>query len=174
MTRIPVPASGPAAPVDSAAATSDVVVRLGDAIGERVAMVRRAEERLASFAFIEATARVDHGASPPGVEAHGGDGATDWRYFTLQALRAIADPWTASLLDALPPDGLTIDEVAARLREDRLVVRDRVAALASAGLVSRALESDRVRITTLGAALLETVAAVAATAAARDTRGGPR
>ena len=41
---------------------------------------------------------------------------------------------------------------------DRLVAADRVGRLASAGLVGRELESDRVALTPLGEALLDLVA----------------
>jgi hypothetical protein len=74
------------------------------------------------------------------------------------------------ILDALRGDGLPLEMLTGTIEPavpDRLVAADRVGALASAGLVGRDLESDRVALTPLGAALLDLVAELEHRAAAR-------
>jgi len=150
-------------PVDG----SDTVMdRLAAAIRTRVDARLAAEARLASFAFSEQPAA---GRSPSTALAD--DVPVDWRYFVLRAIGALGDPDSVRILDALRGDGLPLETLMGAIEpvaHDRLVAADRVGALASAGLVGRELESDRVTLTPLGAALLDLVADLERRAGARQ------
>lgn len=137
----------------------ELIGRLAGALRARVEAQRRAEDRLASFAFTEepATGRSD----PLGW---GGRATVDWSYFATGALRIVGEPGTLRLLGLLRGNGLPLDELAPLIgsgEPDRLAVADRVGALTSGGLVVRELESDRITLTPLGTALLDLVDMIA-------------
>ncbi len=118
---------------------------------------RRAEERLASFAFREE-------ASPDGGASPARSGATSWRYHVTRAMRIAGDPAVLTLLEALRGGPLPLPEVSSGAYADaQLVAGDPVAAadwigaLAAAGFVTRELETDRVAIAPLGLATLALV-----------------
>ncbi|KRT63148.1 MAG: hypothetical protein XU10_C0014G0005 [Chloroflexi bacterium CSP1-4] len=109
----------------------------------RVREQRRAEERLAGFAFREsgaAVGSVESGAAP----------ATDWRYYLARTFREASEPSTLALLLSLRSGERPLRE----LGEDHLAVADQVGRLATAGLVSRPLDSERVSLAPLGEAVL--------------------
>lgn len=145
------------------AASRDVVGQLAAALWDRVESQRRADDRLASFAFSEgpATGRTESPVGQPDV-------VVDWPYFVLRAFRVLSEPATLPVLDAVRGDGRSLDELVGLVGSgtgDRLAAVDRVGGLASAGLAIRELETDRVRLTPLGEALLDLVAEVARRAA---------
>lgn len=139
----------------------DPIDRLAAALRLRVEALRRTEEALAAFAFRE--------EAP--ADAPSADAPVDWRYHAARALGAVAAPTTLSLVAALAGPGRTIDELsrvdglASALGGDRLAIAEAVAALASAGLAVRQLETDRVQLTPLGEALLALVDDIARRAA---------
>lgn len=137
----------------------DLVERVAVALRDRVAAQRRAEERIASFAFTEGRA-----PDTPDPGTSGDLTAGDWCYFAGRALRLAGEPWTLQLLEALRAGGRSIDEIAASGGpgpHDRLAAADWVGGLASAGLVARELESGRISLTPLGEALRDLVAEIA-------------
>lgn len=148
-------ASGTVAATPDDDGADDPVGRLAVALRARVEAQRRAEDRLASFAFTEGPAR-NLPASPAGAPGE----SVDWRYFASAALRAVSDPTTLSMLEEVRGDGRPIHELAGLPGSgihDHLAVTDRIGRLASAGLVVRELESDRISLTGLGEALLDLV-----------------
>src|SRR3990170_801542 len=128
----------------------------------RVREQRRAEERLASFAFREGgrvVGPVESGAAP----------ATDWRYYLARTFREASEPATLALLLRLRPAERSLGD----LGEDRLAVADQVGRLATAGLVSRPLDSELVSLAPLGEAVLALYDALEARLAA-DSDGDGR
>lgn len=149
--------AGAAAELGPMADTADALLeRLAEAVRMRVAGRLAAETRLASFAFAERAA-----ADRSGWPSEGPVDPPDLGYFVRCALGALGDPDTVRILDALRSDdrplGALMAAIAPAIR-DRLVASDRIGGLASAGLVGRDLESDRVALTPLGMALLDLVA----------------
>jgi hypothetical protein len=141
------------APADAGDA---VLERLAAAVRTRVRARHEAEMRLASFAFDERPASDRSSWNPLADEA-----TVDWRYFVLRALGAVGDADTVRVLDALRGEGSPFEELMGVIDPaagDRLAAGDRVGDLASAGLVGRDLESDRVTLMPLGEALLDLVA----------------
>ena len=146
--------------------SDELLERIAAALYLRVQAQRRAEERLASFAFHERP-MVDSGATP-GVES-----GIDWVYFVTRALRLVGDPAVLRLLEALRDGGLALEALAgptasgptasgtsASGTTDRVALSDQLGGLATAGLVVRELESNRVSLAPLGEALLDLVADV--------------
>lgn len=136
--------------------SDELLERIAAALYLRVQAQRRAEERLASFAFHERPV-VDSGATP-GVES-----GIDWVYFVTRALRLVGDPAVLRLLEALRDGGLALEALAgptASGTTDRVALSDQLGGLATAGLVVRELESNRVSLAPLGEALLDLVADV--------------
>ncbi|GAC1662791.1 MAG: hypothetical protein NVS9B8_00660 [Candidatus Limnocylindrales bacterium] len=137
--------------------TADALLeRRAEAVRMRVAGRRAAEARLASFAFAE-RAPSDRSRWP----SPGPDDSPDLGYFIRCALGALGDPDTVRILYALRAEDQALAAlmgVVAPAIRDRLVASDRIGGLASAGLVGRDLESDRVALTPLGMALLDLVA----------------
>lgn len=188
--RAPVQAADDRPVSDADALLDALVAALRRWVGER----RRAEERLASFAFDERPPGVVPSpttAPEPGQRADPGGGAAAevpvaWRYYLLQTLRVAGDPAVIALLERLRDSPRRLDDLAesARLARgagaatagDRIATADWIGGLAAAGLVSRELEADRVALAPLGSAVLdllaelehrlETTAARAATAGA--------
>jgi hypothetical protein len=135
----------------------DMVARLSAALRVRVDAERRAQDRLASFAFSEQAPTRQPGLDEPGAAD------IDWQYFVARTLRIVGEPKTLAVLDALRGDALPLDELAGLLEpgtRDRLAFSDWIGGLASAGLVTRELESNRVSIAPLGEALADLVAEV--------------
>jgi hypothetical protein len=113
---------------------------------------RRAEERLAGFAFQESPRAPAAGsAAPPTGPA--------WRYHVGRALRTAGDLETLALLETLRLGPLTLDELAAGPHAvgDRLAVADWIGALSAAGFATRELETGRVTLAPLGSAILDLV-----------------
>ena len=140
-------------PVETAEA---LLERLAAAVRTRVGARQAAEVRLASFAFSEQVA-----GDRSGWAAGADEAPVDRRYFVLRALGALGDPDTVRVLDALRGDDRPLEELMGMIEPavlDRLAAGDRVGGLASAGLVGRELETDRVSLTSLGEALLDLVA----------------
>ena len=119
-------------------------------LGQRVREQRGAEERLAAFAFHETTVAPD--AAVPGTP-EAAAGAVDWDHYLARTLRAAGEPGVLALLRRLR-DG---ERRLAELGADRLAAADRVGALATAGLVAREFDGDRVSLAPLGDALLALV-----------------
>lgn len=120
-------------------------------LARRMAQVRTAEERLASFAWKE------------GGPAHGEPGvvsdATSW---VARVLHVATEGDNHRLLHLITGDGdPTLGSLAGALGRGRTEVADRVSALTQAGLVARDLESDRVGLTELGGGVVELVSDVA-------------
>ena len=107
----------------------------------RVLEQRRAEERLAGFAFRE---------GGPALGSGGSGAAPDWRYYLARTFREASEPATLALLLRLRPAEWSLRD----LGEDHLAVADQVGRLATAGLVSRPLDSERVSLAPLGEAVL--------------------
>src|SRR3990172_10406651 len=106
----------------------------------RVREQRRAEERLAGFAFREsgaAVGSVESGAAP----------ATDWRYYLDRTFREASEPSTLALLLSLRSGERPLRE----LGEDHLAVADQVGRLATAGPGSRPPPTQRVSLAPPGA-----------------------
>lgn len=120
-----------------------VLEALAVSLRARVREQRRAEERLAGFAFREGGPAVESGKSGPAP-------ATDWRYYLARTFREASEPATLGLLLRLRPTERSLSD----LGEDRLAVADQVGRLATAGLVSRPLDSERVSLAPLGEAVL--------------------
>lgn len=141
------------APDDAADA---LLERFATAIRTRVGARQAAEMQLASFAFSERPT-----SDRAGWTAVADEAPVEWRYFVLRALGALGDPDTVRVLDALRGEDRPLAELMGAIEpavRDRLAAGDRVGGLASAGLVGRELESDRVSLTPLGEALLDLVA----------------
>ena len=123
---------------------------LAQALRRRVAERRRAEQRLAEFAFREGPDGEAARTPREPVESE----VTDWRAYAARALAAL-EPAGLALLDALREGPLPLSVLAERLGiTDRVIAVDRVGDLAAAGLVARELESDRAALTGLGEAVL--------------------
>ena len=128
----------------------------------RVAEQRRAEGRLADFAFSE-TAEPAAGSAvsdvSPASTPSTASAAPAWRYYVGRALRAAGDPETLALLESLRGGPLTVAEVAGRPEGggDRIAAADWIGGLSAAGFVTRELEADRVVLAPLGAATLDLV-----------------
>jgi hypothetical protein len=155
--------------------STHVVDRLAAALHAHVDARRRADERLASFAFSE---RPDRGTPPGGAPSggapsagapSGGDrdatraGVTDWRYFATRTLRLAGDPGTLRLLDRLRDGAVGTANLADALDPDErghLALVERIGDLAAAGLVARELGRDEVRLAPLGEAVLDLVAEI--------------
>ena len=135
-----------------------LVSALANSLRAKVLELSRAEQHRASFVFREDRAPGWRAASPAD---------TAWAIHLARALHAATDPTALDLLASLRHDERTLDEIAlaVRPRGDRLAAGAWIGDLASAGLVSRDLETDRVSLAPLGEAivdLLETAAAIAA------------
>jgi hypothetical protein len=127
--------------------TDDLLAGLAEGLRRRVFERARTEARLADFVFRE-------GSEDPGrplVEPSG------WRHFVSRTLAAAGEPGTLDVLERVSLG----DETLGSLANDRatgldrgLATADRIAGLAAAGLVRRDLETGRVGLTDLGAAVL--------------------
>ena len=131
---------------------------LAAGLRRRVAEQRRAEERLADFAFREA-APAGGGAAAAAPRPGAPAGTTAWRSYLLRTLRSAGEAETLALLETLrdgprPLAGLAAGQPWAG---DRVAAADWIGGLAAAGFVSRELETDRVALAPLGAALLDLV-----------------
>ena len=132
--------------------TADALLAaLADGLRRRVAERGQAEARLGDFAFREG----------PGPRASGPTLAApidaNWRYFIARTLAAIGESGTIDLLERLASDDETLDTLtrdASGGDAGRLATADRIGGLAAAGLAGRDLESDQVRLTALGSAVL--------------------
>lgn len=150
ITHVAVDRLAPDDPADA------LLERLATAVRTRVGSRQAAEMRLASFAFHEQPA-----SGRTAWTAGADEAPVDLRYFVLRALGALGDPDTVRVLDALRGDDRPLEELMGMIEPavlDRLAAGDRVGGLASAGLVGRELETDRVSLTPLGQALLDLVA----------------
>lgn len=152
------------APADVTAVAADLVVRLARALRMRVDSQRRAQQRLAAFAFTEAP------ASRPSDAAAAADSASDAEYFLATAIRSSGDPATLRMLQGLRGGGRPLDELEspASAGSGRLALADWIGSLTSAGLIVRELERDDVSLTPLGEALVDLVAEVVRRAAERE------
>jgi hypothetical protein len=145
---------------------------LADGLRGRIAERRRAEERLAAFAFREGPggpgqaaapgrprqgASGGHGEPEPGGHGRAGPGGPDWRYFVSRTLADAGEPGTLDLLERLSGGEETVMTLAgapASGVDDGLATVDRIAGLGAAGLAGRDLETGRVSLTALGSAVL--------------------
>lgn len=137
--------------------SDDVVDRLAAALRAHIDGRRRADERLASFAFSE---RSDRSPSAGGAGGGAVAAAGDWRHFAARTLRLAGDPGTIRLLDGLRDGAVATADLAAALdpaERGRLALIDRIGDLAAAGLVARELERDEVSLAPLGEAVLDLV-----------------
>jgi hypothetical protein len=138
-------------------APGDPLDRLASALRAHVDARRRAEGRLASFAFTERP-RIA-GPEP----SHAAGTTADWDYFVGVALRVAGEPTTLRALQALRADARPLERLGGDLgspTHDPLAIGDWIGGLASAGLVSRELESNRVSLTPLGEAIVDLVSEV--------------
>lgn len=127
-------------------AADGLLTGLADGLRRHVRGRAEAEARLADFAFREGA-----GDRPDPILA------IDWRYFVARTLAVVGESGTLDLLDRLA----TGEETLASLARDRagdldgpLAAADRIGGLAAAGLAGRDLETGRVGLTALGAAVL--------------------
>lgn len=127
---------------------------LAGGLRRRVTERGLAERRLADFVFREGSPDATAGTTPS---------PADWRHFVGRTLAAAGEPGTIELLERLSGGDLPIDELAELAGHrgagggGRLASVDWIGGLASAGLVGRDLETDRVGLTDLGAAVLALV-----------------
>lgn len=135
---------------------------LAAALRRRVDERRRAQDRLASFAFRETD---DGPAADPVVTA--------WSVHLTRALGAAADPATLELLGRLRAGPLPLDEAASvcRASGDRLAASSWLGDVAADGLVSHELATGHVELTALGEAILDLVDEVARRADLREPAG---
>lgn len=131
-----------------------VLDALADGLRRRAEEQRRAEERLADFAFTERTAGAAGVAAPATGSA--------WRYHVGRTLRTAGDLGVLDLLGALRGGPRAVAEVAAGapFGGDRAATADWLGGLAAAGFVTREIEADRVALAPLGAAVLDLVEAL--------------
>jgi len=124
-----------------------IVEALASGLAAHVRDVERAEAQRAAFAFDE--------RPRPTVSRSGRDG----RHHAAAALAAATDPIAIRLLAALDdgplPLGDLVDVVSER--SDGIATAEVVNSLAAAGLVSRELTADHVRLTPLGEAIVDLV-----------------
>ncbi len=132
--------------------TSDALLdALAEGLRRRVTERGRAERRLADFVFREGSPDPGEGATPS---------PADWRHFVARTLAAAGEPGTIELLERLSGGDRPIAELGGRQEAGgggRLASVDWIGGLASAGLVGRDLETDRVGLTDLGTAVLALV-----------------
>jgi len=143
----------------------------------RVAGQRRAEERLADFAFREsgpAGGGTGGGAAAAAPRSGAPVGTTAWRHYLLRTLRSAGEAETLALLETLRDGPRPIAEVAAGRpwAGDRVAAADWIGGLAAAGFVSRELETDRVALAPLGAAVLDLVVELEDRLSAESPGGG--
>ncbi len=130
-------------PAGAGTAAEDLLGELASSLRRHVAGRRRAEERLADFAFRE-------GSGPSAVL-----GPADWRYFLARSLGEALDPSGLRLLDLVRHGPRSLRQLSEPIEAPDLVAAaDRVGRLAVAGLVSRDLETGQVTLEPLGAAVL--------------------
>jgi hypothetical protein len=138
--------------------TADALLRgLVDGLRRRVAERGHAEVRLGDFVFSERVGPGPSGAVPPAGGARMAPGEVDWRYFISRTMAAAGEIGTLDLLERLTTGGEMLDTLtrdASAGQTGRLATADRIGGLAAAGLVGRDLESDHVRLTVLGSAVL--------------------
>lgn len=147
------PSGEPTATATSTSPTDELLGRIAAALRSRVLAQRRAEERLASFAFSERPLAAS-GAGPAA------DSGIDWTWFVGRALRLVGDPAVLHLLEALRDGALPLEALAGlstTTTTDRVALSDQLGGLATAGLLVRELESNRVSLAPLGEALLQLV-----------------
>jgi hypothetical protein len=123
---------------------------LADGLRRRIAERRRAEQGLAAFAFRE-------GPDGAGDTDERVPAEPDWRYFMSRTLAAAGEPGTLELLERISSGDETVATLTARRPagvDGGLATADRIAGLGAAGLAGRDLETGRVRLTVLGAAVL--------------------
>ena len=145
---------------------------LAAGLRRRVAEQRRAEERLADFAFREPVPAAVPAAAP---RSGGPVGTTAWRHYLLRTLRSAGEAGTISLLETLRDGPRPIAEIAVGRpwAGDRVAAADWIGGLAVAGFVSRELETDRVALAPLGAAILDLVAELERRLGANPPAGEP-
>lgn len=139
---------------------------LAGGLRRRVTERGRAERRLADFVFREGSPDAGAGTTPS---------PADWRHFVARTLAAAGEPGTIELLERLSGGDRPIAELAGRPEAGgggRLASVDWIGGLASAGLVGRDLETDRVGLTDLGAAVLALVREWERRASAADAPAG--
>ncbi len=172
------PSGEPTATATSTGLTDELLGRIAAALRSRVLAQRRAEERLASFAFSErpltGPGTAPGAAAALGVDRKSGDSSAtgqptpmatesgiDWTWFVGRALRLVGDPAVLHLLEALRDGALPLEALAGlstTTTTDRVALSDQLGGLATAGLLVRELESNRVSLAPLGEALLQLVA----------------
>ena len=124
---------------------------LAGGLRRRVTERGLAERRLADFVFREGSPDAAAGTTPS---------PADWRHFVGRTLAAAGEPGTIELLERLSSGDRPIAELTGRREAGgggRLASVDWIGGLASAGLIGRDLETDRVGLTDLGAAVLALV-----------------
>ncbi len=147
---------------DTRATGDELLDALAASLRARVTERRRAEARLAGFVFDERSGP----AATPVAEL----GSVDWRYHAVRSLQAALDPEAVSLLSRLRGGPLGLSRLARLMgTSDLAAAAERVGGLASAGLVGRELETERVSLAPLGGAVLELLDELARRAGA----GGP-
>ena len=140
------------------------------ALRGRVSEQRRLEDRLASFVFGPAARPGRAAGAPAGLQ---GD-AVAWRYYLARMLRRAGDPAALELLARLRASPVDLDELrgAGAWGADPAALADWIGELATAGLVSREIESGHVELAPLGAALLGLVEEIERRAAGPGPGGG--
>lgn len=128
-----------------------VLEALAAGLRRRVDEQRRAEERLASFAFVERPV--------PSGDHHTSPAATAWRYHIIRTLRLTGDPEILALLEILRGGARPLAELVTggTVAGDRVAAADWIGGLSASGFVTRELETDRVTLAPLGIAVLDLV-----------------
>ncbi|NIJ13004.1 hypothetical protein FHU38_003348 [Saccharomonospora amisosensis] len=132
---------------------------IGKSIGDRLNTLRAALRRHDSFAF-----RPGGEGSAPGAvdEATAADATVA---LVLRTLRAACDPAGWRVLERLTDGAVTTAELADLLSCARIVAWEVVNDLVQAGLVSRELDGDLVRLTETGHGIVSLVHLMASSAA---------
>ncbi|EHR50193.1 hypothetical protein SacmaDRAFT_1934 [Saccharomonospora marina XMU15] len=130
---------------------------IGKSIGDRLNTLRAALRRHDSFAFRPG----EEVAAPGGLDDAAAEATVA---LVLRALRAACDPAGWRVLERLTDGAVTTAELADLLRCARIVAWEEVNDLVQAGLVSRELDGDLVRLTETGRGIVSLVHLMAASA----------
>lgn len=136
----------------------------GKALGERLAGVEAAMERLGSFVFSEGQDTKPGSGDQTLVPAQRMETA---RELVLRALAAVGDTLNFRILRRLAAADAPLAELAALVGVTRVAAWERVGDLVQVGLVARAVDEERVGLTPAGEGLVRLVEELAVAAEGR-------